>query len=159
MRLAALSLCWAISKPISYPLGAFLFDSGGYICVFGSSLLIFSLASCFGLYKLWGFEEKIKRETSTFRGSVPWKYCDKIIKSTDFYLRVDFTETCDEFSENDIQEARWQQEVLPAYHVFHDVVSRDGDGGRVSVPVHVHQKDVGLGCGHLLQFRHDLGKN
>ena len=69
MRLAALSLCWAISRPISYPLGAFLFDSGGYVCVFGTSLLLFALASCFGLYKLWGFEEKIKRNTSTFKGS------------------------------------------------------------------------------------------
>lgn len=148
MRLAALSLCWAISKPISYPLGAFLFDSGGYICVFGTSLLLFLLASCFGLYKLWGFEEKIKKQTSTFKGPQPWK-CP-IISSAIFNSRVDFTKTCDEFSENDIQEARWPQEVLPARHAVHDVVSRHGWRGGVPVPVHVHQEDVGLGGGDLL---------
>jgi len=59
IRLAMLSLCWSVSRPISFPLGAALFNSGGYVCVMAASLLLFIVAAGLGLWKLWSFEEKI----------------------------------------------------------------------------------------------------
>jgi len=62
IRLGVLNFCWQISKPLSLPLGAWLYDSGGYVCVMGTSLLLYVIASFLGLYKLWGFQEKIGKE-------------------------------------------------------------------------------------------------
>ena len=59
IRLAMLSLCWSVSRPISFPLGAALFNSGGYVCVMAVSLLLFLIAAALGLGKLWNFQEKI----------------------------------------------------------------------------------------------------
>ena len=67
IRMAVLSFCWQVSRPISLPIGAWLYDSGGYVCVMGTSLLLLVVASLLGLYKLWGFKENIeKKEKMTF---------------------------------------------------------------------------------------------
>ena len=67
IRLGAVSLCWSIAQPISFPIGSWLFSSGGYVCVFSVSLLLFVIASLLGLWALWGFKEKIERKESSFR--------------------------------------------------------------------------------------------
>ena len=48
------SMCFQISKPTLFPLGAWflIFDSGSYDCVFGCSLLLFVIVSGLGIY-LW----------------------------------------------------------------------------------------------------------
>ena len=45
IRLGVVSLCWSISQPISYPLGSWLFDSGGYVCVFYVRTYVHSFVS------------------------------------------------------------------------------------------------------------------
>ena len=69
IRLAVLSLCWSVSRPISFPLGAALFNSGGYVCVMSTSLLLFCIAALLGLWKLWSFEEKIGKQKVDFLGT------------------------------------------------------------------------------------------
>ena len=68
IRLAMLSLCWSVSRPISFPLGAALFNSGGYVCVMSVSLLLFIVAAGLGLWKLWNFQEKIGNNKVMFAG-------------------------------------------------------------------------------------------
>ena len=68
IRLSVLSFCWSVSRPISFPLGAALFNSGGYICVMATSLLLFLIAAILGLWKLWNFEEKIGKNKVKFLG-------------------------------------------------------------------------------------------
>ena len=68
IRLAMLSLCWSVSRPISFPLGAALFNSGGYVCVMAASLLLFLVAAGLGLWKLWSFQEKIGKNKVKFAG-------------------------------------------------------------------------------------------
>ena len=82
-RLGFASLMWAVSQPISYPFGSLLFDSGGYICVFSTSLLLFCTASAMGLIRLWGFKEKIEKKETSLKGMddsfifLISKYCKK----------------------------------------------------------------------------------
>jgi len=59
IRLGVLSFCWRLSNPIATALGGLLFQQGGYICVFSSSLLLFVLGSITGLVRLWNFKEHI----------------------------------------------------------------------------------------------------
>ena len=66
--MAMLSLCWSVSRPISFPLGAALFNSGGYVCVMAVSLLLFLIAAALGLGKLWNFQEKIGKHQVKFVG-------------------------------------------------------------------------------------------
>ena len=70
LRLTALGLCWNISRPISFPLGSWLFDSGGYVTVFSVSLLLFILASALGIWGVWGFREKMEKEAASFKGVI-----------------------------------------------------------------------------------------
>ena len=76
LRLTALGLCWNISRPISFPLGSWLFDSGGYVTVFSVSLLLFILASALGIWGVWGFREKMEKEAASFKGvnTVSWRH-------------------------------------------------------------------------------------
>ena len=69
-RLGFASLAWSVSQPISYPFGSLLFDSGGYVCVFSTSLLLFVTASLLGLFRLWGFEEKLTKQEASLKGKV-----------------------------------------------------------------------------------------
>jgi len=83
IRLAVLSFCWQVSKPLSLPLGAWLFNYGGYVWVMATSLLLFMVASLLGLYKLWGFKEKIaKKEKMSFFELVSPKHVIDSVKIT-----------------------------------------------------------------------------
>ena len=69
IRLAVLGFMWDLSSPIALPLSAWLYNSGGYICVFGVALGLYLLASFLALLRLWGFKEKINNEELTLKGS------------------------------------------------------------------------------------------
>ena len=58
-RLAVMGFMWDLSTPIALPLSAWLYNSGGYVCVMAVSLLLFLIAAALGLGKLWNFQEKI----------------------------------------------------------------------------------------------------
>ena len=74
IRLAALGFVWDVSYFISLPLGAWLYNSGSYVCVLGTSLLLYCIACLLGIIKLWGFKEKIKKTHLTFKGCNPNPY-------------------------------------------------------------------------------------
>ena len=60
MRMAILSFSYHMTVPISAPVGAWIYDAGGYVSVFGASLGVISVAYIYMLLRLWNFEEKIK---------------------------------------------------------------------------------------------------
>ena len=67
-RLGFLGFVWDISYTVSLPLGAWFFNSGSYVCVFGVSLLLYVTASLLALVRLWGFKEKINSADLTLKG-------------------------------------------------------------------------------------------
>ena len=67
--LAVLGIVWDISYTVSLPFGALLYNSGGYLCVFGVSLGLYLLACLLALVRLWGFKEKINGGDFTFKGT------------------------------------------------------------------------------------------
>ena len=68
IRLAAMGFMWDLSTPIALPLSAWLFNTGGYVCVMGSSVLLYLIACLLGLIKLWNFQENKKTSGATFLG-------------------------------------------------------------------------------------------
>ena len=68
IRLAVLGMMWDWSYTISLPLGAWLFNSGSYVCVFGTSLLLNLLSCLLAATRLWGFKEKINKSHLNFKG-------------------------------------------------------------------------------------------
>ena len=60
IRLAILSFSWHITPPVAGPIAAWLLESGGYVCVFSTSLVIMGLAFLYMLLRLWNFQEKQK---------------------------------------------------------------------------------------------------
>ena len=68
IRIAALQFVWDLSYLVSLPLGAWLFNSGGYVCVLGTSLALYVSACGLGLVRLWGFQEKINRTDLALKG-------------------------------------------------------------------------------------------
>lgn len=67
--LAVLGIVWDVSYTVSLPFGALLYNSGGYICVFGVSLGLYLLACLLALVRLWGFKEKINSGDFTLKGT------------------------------------------------------------------------------------------
>ena len=68
IRLAVVGMIWDWSYTISLPLGAWLFNSGSYVCVFGAALLLNLLSCLLALLRLWGFKEKINRGDLNLKG-------------------------------------------------------------------------------------------
>ena len=66
--LAVQGMIWDLSYTLSLPLGAWLFNSGGYVCVLGTSLALYVSACGLGLVRLWGFQEKINRTDLALKG-------------------------------------------------------------------------------------------
>ena len=71
IRLAVLGMMWDWSYTISLPFGAWLFNSGSYVCVFGTSLLLNLLACLLAALRLWGFKEKINKSDLKVSGLSP----------------------------------------------------------------------------------------
>ena len=68
IRLAVVGMIWDWSYTMSLPLGAWLFNSGRYVCVFGAALLLNLLSCLLALLRLWGFKEKISRSDLNLKG-------------------------------------------------------------------------------------------
>ena len=68
IRLAVVGMIWDWSYTMSLPLGAWLFNSGSYVCVFGAALLLNLLSCLLALLRLWGFKEKINRGDLNLKG-------------------------------------------------------------------------------------------
>ena len=68
IRLAVVGMIWDWSYTMSLPLGAWLFNSGRYVCVFGAALLLNLLSCLLALLRLWGFKEKINRGDLNLKG-------------------------------------------------------------------------------------------
>eukprot|EP00090_Calanus_glacialis_P013647 TRINITY_DN22303_c0_g1_i1.p1 TRINITY_DN22303_c0_g1~~TRINITY_DN22303_c0_g1_i1.p1 ORF type:complete len:512 (+),score=57.94 TRINITY_DN22303_c0_g1_i1:1-1536(+) len=62
IRLAILSFTWHVTQPAGGPIGAWLLDSGGYVCVFSASLVVMGLSFLYMLLRLWNFQEKKKEK-------------------------------------------------------------------------------------------------
>ena len=67
VRLGVLGFVWDISYLVSVPVGAFLFNSGSYICVLGTSVMLYATACALGTWRLWGFKEKILKSSMTLK--------------------------------------------------------------------------------------------
>ena len=68
IRLAVMGFMWDVSTPIALPLSAWLFNTGGYVCVMATSLGLYVLACLLGLLRLWNFKENKKSSTATLWG-------------------------------------------------------------------------------------------
>ena len=61
-RIAIVGYMWELGAFVGLPLGAWLFNTGGYILVFGMGFAIYLIACILGLNTLWGFKEKLNRD-------------------------------------------------------------------------------------------------
>ena len=68
IRIGLCSFSWQVARPLSYPIGAWLFDSGGYVRVFSASLILYVIASIIGVISLWNFREKKQKQSTTLSG-------------------------------------------------------------------------------------------
>ena len=68
IRIGLCSFSWQVARPLSYPIGAWLFDSGGYVRVFSASLILYVIASIIGVISLWNFKEKKQKQSTTLSG-------------------------------------------------------------------------------------------
>jgi len=82
LRLGILGFMWDISYFVSLPLGAWLFNSGSYVCVLGTSLVLYILASLTMLIRLWGFPEKINQANMSFKELVSYRNVTDSFKAT-----------------------------------------------------------------------------
>ena len=98
----------------------------------------------------------MEKEAASFKGvnTVSWRHA--IISCA--CGRSGVTQARHQFVEDDLQEAREQEEVLPAGDDGDDALPRDDGRGRDPVPVHVHQENVRLGGGRLLHLQHGRGQ-
>ena len=72
IRIGLCSFSWQVARPLSYPIGAWLFDSGGYVRVFSASLILYVIASIIGLISLWNFKENKQKHSTSLSGRY-WK--------------------------------------------------------------------------------------
>ena len=68
IRLAVMGFMYDVSTPIALPLSAWLFNSGGYVCVMATSLAFYVIACLLGLIRLWNFKENKKSSGATIWG-------------------------------------------------------------------------------------------
>ena len=68
IRVQVAGYMWDLGYFIAQPLGAWLYDYGGFVLNFGSAVGIYSLACFIGVVRLWGFKEKINKSEVTVRG-------------------------------------------------------------------------------------------
>ena len=59
---------WDLGYFIAQPLGAWLYNTGGFVFNFGSAVGIYSLACFIGVVRLWGFKEKINKCDLNIKG-------------------------------------------------------------------------------------------
>ena len=68
IRLGMMGFMWDLSYLVALPVGAWLFNSGSYICVLSTALLLYVVACVLGVIRLWGFQENINKTDMTWKG-------------------------------------------------------------------------------------------
>ena len=66
--MAVMGYMWELAAFIGLPLGAWLFNSGSYVLVFGFRLALYVCACVFGLLRLWKFQEMIHQKDLSLKG-------------------------------------------------------------------------------------------
>ena len=61
-RIAIVGYMWEVAAFVGVPLGAWLFNAGSYLLVFGTGVTIYLAACILGLHTLWGFKEKLNKD-------------------------------------------------------------------------------------------------
>ena len=61
-RIAIVGYMWEVAAFVGVPLGAWLFNTGSYLLVFGTGVTIYLAACILGLNTLWGFKEKLNKD-------------------------------------------------------------------------------------------------
>ena len=71
-RIAIVGYMWELAAFVGVPLGAWLFNTGSYLLVFGTGVTIYLSACMLGLKTLWGFKEKLSKDQNNlpFAGSL-----------------------------------------------------------------------------------------
>lgn len=59
---------WDLGYFIAQPLGAWLYNIGGFVLNFGTAVGIYLVACFIGLIKLWGFKENTNEYDLTVKG-------------------------------------------------------------------------------------------
>ena len=60
-RLIVMNVFRGVAMPLGTQLGSFLFSSGGYVCVYGTQLLLTVIGVAMGFARIWGFEENVTK--------------------------------------------------------------------------------------------------
>ena len=68
IRIGALGFMWELSYVVGAPIGALLFNHGGYNLVLGTSFLLYVFASFIGFMSLRTFEEKVEKTDTSVKG-------------------------------------------------------------------------------------------
>ena len=68
MRLAIVNYMFDLGYLISVPLGAWLFNTGSYVLVFGTGLGLYVVCILFAIWRLGSFKEKKNRSDLTIKG-------------------------------------------------------------------------------------------
>ena len=68
MRLAIVNYMFDLGYLISVPLGAWLFNTGSYVLVFGTGLGLYVVCIFFAIWRLGSFKEKKNRSDLTIKG-------------------------------------------------------------------------------------------
>ena len=68
IRLQAMGIMWDLSYFVALPLGAFLYNSGGFVGVFGTAVALNVVACILGFVRLRNFKENIKKSDMNIKG-------------------------------------------------------------------------------------------
>ena len=70
IRVSIAGYMWDLGYFISQPLGAWLYNTGGFVLNFGTAVGIYAFACFIGVVRLWGFKEKINKSDLTIKGKI-----------------------------------------------------------------------------------------
>ena len=79
---------WDLGYFIAQPLGAWLFNIGGFVLNFGTAVGIYLVACFIGLIKLWGFKENTNEYDVTVRGTYKGSFLYFVSSKTVFRIIV-----------------------------------------------------------------------
>ena len=63
-----MGIMWDLSYFVALPLGAFLYNSGGFVGVFGTAVALNVVACILGFVRLRNFKENIKKSDMNIKG-------------------------------------------------------------------------------------------
>ena len=77
---------WELAAFVGVPLGAWLFNAGSYLLVFGTAVTIYLSACILGLKTLWGFKEKLSKDQNNLPLAGSSTTIMEVFFSNEFYL-------------------------------------------------------------------------